>query len=148
MTAEPDASEPESGDPEPQSVPSARTRDGAAFTTEAAGLETGAAGLADLLAGHALLLEGARSSAADDGATAWKLEGIVFAVVRPGAAEYRLRREVAAAALKTPGVTPSPRGANWVTFAPPALDGFAVDRARAWRESAWRIADEAALREG
>lgn len=63
----------------------------------------------------------------------------VVAVVGPGALEARLRPAVAAAALRTPDVEASPRGAGWVRFAPPELDDFARDRAVAWLESAVRL---------
>jgi hypothetical protein len=78
----------------------------------------------------------------------WRLDGVLVGVLGPGAAEFRLRREVAAAALRTPDVTASPRGAGWVRFAPATLEGYAGDRARAWLESAWRYADEVAAGEG
>ena len=56
-------------------------------------------------------------------------------------AEFRLDPAVAAAALRTPDTSPSPRGADWVAFSPAALDGHALDRAKAWLASAWRRAD-------
>ncbi len=97
--------------------------------------------LATLLADHAMLLEGAEAIELADG-TEWRLDGVTFAVVDRAGAEFRLRREVAAAALRTPDVAPSRRGEGWVRFAPPTLDGFAGDRARAWLDSAWRRVDE------
>ena len=49
------------------------------------------------------------------------------------------------AALRTPGTATSPRGPDWVAFAPAILDDGAVDRAEAWFLSAHRRAT-AALR--
>jgi hypothetical protein len=63
----------------------------------------------------------------------------VVAVLGPGALEARLRPAVAAAALRTPDVEASPRGAGWIRFAPAELDDFARDRAIAWLESAVRL---------
>ena len=97
--------------------------------------------LEGLLVERADLLEGARAFDVG-GATEWRLDGVAFAAYADGVAEFRLRREVAAAALRTPDVTTSAPGAGWVRFAPAVLDEFGADRARAWRESAWRLADE------
>ena len=69
------------------------------------------------------------------------LDDVLFASLAADAAEFRLREEVAAAALRTPNVTDSVRGAGWVRFGPRHLDGHARDRALAWLESAWRRAD-------
>lgn len=65
----------------------------------------------------------------------------VVAVLGPGMLEARLRPAVAAAAaaLRTPDVEASPRGAGWIRFAPSELDDFARDRAIAWLESAVRL---------
>ncbi len=97
--------------------------------------------LASVLAERATLLEGATAAPGDDG-TAWRLDAVVFAVVAGSLVEFRLRPEVAAATLRTADVTASPRGAGWIRFSPPTLDGFALDRALAWFELAWRVADE------
>jgi hypothetical protein len=78
-------------------------------------------------------------------AGAWRevrAHGSLAAVVGPGVLEVRLRPAIAAAALRTPDVTASPRGAGWVRFAPAAFDDFARDRAVAWLESAVRLAEE------
>jgi hypothetical protein len=79
---------------------------------------------------------------ANGGATAtqWSTKGIVFASLAGDRAEFRLARPVAAAALRTPDTAKSARGADWVAFAPAALDGHAIDRAEAWLASAWRRA--------
>jgi len=74
------------------------------------------------------------------GATGYQRAGVVFAVSGPGGAEFRLRPDVAAAALRTPTVGPSPRGPGWIRFDPQQLDQFGLDRATAWFEAAWREA--------
>ena len=56
------------------------------------------------------------------------------------AASFRLSSAVAAAAVRTPDVVPSGRGAGWVTIRPSELDPQAIDRMRAWFESARRLA--------
>ena len=66
--------------------------------------------------------------------------GKVFAAIEGSVASYRLSPAVARAALATPDTRASPRGADWVAFAPAAMDRFALDRAVAWLESAWRNA--------
>ena len=48
---------------------------------------------------------------------------------------------MASAALRTPDTAASPRGSDWVAFAPAELDRHAIDRATAWLASAWRRAD-------
>ena len=68
--------------------------------------------------------------------------GRIFATLVASAAEFRLRADVAQAVLRTPDVSVSPRGHEWVRFAPPAVDRFALDRAEAWFLSAWRLAGE------
>lgn len=97
--------------------------------------------LAALLAEQAGLLEGAAAVTTGQG-TGYYLDDVLFAAVEGGDAEFRLREEVAAAALRTPAVTASARGVGWVRFAPGRLDGHARDRACAWLDSAWRRADE------
>lgn len=56
----------------------------------------------------------------------------VFAVLGPDFLEVALEAPVAAAALRTPDTRPSPRGVDWIAFAPRAADRFALDRAEAW----------------
>jgi hypothetical protein len=97
--------------------------------------------LAALVMERAADLEGAELVAVDGGLQL-RLDGDLFGTVTGSAVELRLRREVAAAALRTPDTAASSRGAGWVRFEPPILDGFARDRAAAWLESAWRFADE------
>lgn len=96
--------------------------------------------LATLLAGGAERLEGASGVPTGQG-TDFYLDDVLFASIVADVAEFRLRDEVGAAALRTPNVSASPRGSGWVRFAPLQLDGHARDRALAWLESAWRRAD-------
>jgi len=109
-----------------------------------------AATLADTLADHAAALEDVTirpavggPDASDALASSEVVVGEqVVAVLAPGALEARLRPAVAAAALRTPDVVASRRGAGWVRFAPSELDDFARDRAIAWLESAVRLVTE------
>lgn len=96
--------------------------------------------LAALLAEGAGRLEGAAGVPTGQG-TDFYLDDILFASLAADIAEFRLRDEVGAAALRTPNVSTSLRGQGWVRFAPRKLDGHARDRALAWLESAWRRAD-------
>jgi hypothetical protein len=78
----------------------------------------------------------------DEGGTVTFLCGsLPFVVVEGGTAEFRLDPTIAAAAAGTPNAAASARGREWVTFSPPELDRFAIDRAVAWFESAWRRAE-------
>jgi hypothetical protein len=96
--------------------------------------------LAALLSDAAERLEGTAGVPTGQGTDLY-LDDVLFASLASEAAEFRLREEVGAAALRTPNVTASVRGAGWVRFAPRHLDGHARDRALAWLESAWRRAD-------
>ena len=96
--------------------------------------------LAVLLAEQAGLLEGTAAVPTGQG-TDYYLDDVLFASLAGSGAEFHLRDEVGAVALRTPDVTSSARGAGWVRFAPRRLDGHARDRALAWLESAWRRAD-------
>ncbi len=96
--------------------------------------------LASLMAEGAGRLEGAAVVPTGQG-TDFYLDDVLFASLAAEAAEFRLRDQVGAAALRTPNVSTSPRGQGWVRFAPRQLDGHARDRALAWLESAWRRAD-------
>lgn len=71
---------------------------------------------------------------------AWSTRGVVFAAIDGKRGEFRLAPPVVAAALRTPDTGTSTRGADWVAFAPAALDRHAIDRASAWVASAWRRA--------
>jgi|GEM_PF-1578412 hypothetical protein len=66
----------------------------------------------------------------------------VFAARQGTVVSLRLRPEVAEAALGTSDTVRSSRGAGWITLQPKVVDGFALDRALAWFESAWRLAGE------
>ena len=96
--------------------------------------------LAALVAEQAALLEGTAAVSTGQGID-YYLDHVLFASLAGSVAEFHLRDEVGAAALRTPGVTASARGAGWVRFAPTRLDGHARDRALAWLESAWRRVD-------
>jgi hypothetical protein len=95
--------------------------------------------LDDLLAATAAELAGVVRND-DPGGTEWQRGGRVFAVTSGSAAEFRLDGPIAAAALRTPDTGASPRGPEWVLFAPAALDDHAIDRAGAWFAAAWRRA--------
>jgi hypothetical protein len=96
--------------------------------------------LSALLAEQAGLLEETAAVPTGQG-TDYYLDDVLFASLAGSVAEFHLRDEVGAVALRTPDVTSSARGAGWVRFAPRRLDGHARDRALAWLESAWRRAD-------
>ena len=96
--------------------------------------------LADALAAHAATFEDVVVRPAN-GVREVVAAGTVVAVLG-STLELHLRPAVAAAALRTPDVEASPRGAGWVRFAPPEIDEFARDRAVAWLESAVRLAIE------
>ncbi len=68
--------------------------------------------------------------------------GAVFAVREGLRLSFRLRPEIAEAALRTPDAARSDRGNDWIALQPRVVDGFALDRALAWFESAWRLAGE------
>jgi len=107
--------------------------------------ETGVAGdisdltLAEVLAEAADGLSGVTIDTAGS-VTAWAAGPSVFATLAGGRAEFRLDPLVAAAALRTPDTAPSPRGKDWIAFAPSTLDDHALDRAEAWFLSAHRRA--------
>ncbi len=74
------------------------------------------------------------------GATEYSLDGVLFAVVSTERAAFRLKPDIAEAALRTPDVVGTSRGPGWVELAPQVLDAFALDRAESWFESAARLA--------
>ena len=95
--------------------------------------------LADLVADELDgLADVERSNAA--GSTIYSRAGHPFARVDAAELEVHLEARVAQAALRTPDASASDRGPAWVRFRPRALDRFAVDRAAAWIEHAWRHA--------
>ena len=95
--------------------------------------------LAEILAAAAEELEGI-TVGDDAGLTTWSAAGGPFATIAGERAEFRLDPLVVRAALRTPDTAPSPRGPDWVSFAPALLDDPAVDRAEAWFLSAHRLA--------
>lgn len=94
--------------------------------------------LASALAAAAEALEAIPGTSGSE--TSWARGDRTFATLSDGAAEFRLDGPIAAAARRTPDTSTSSRGPEWVRFAPRALDGMAVDRARAWFEAAFRRA--------
>jgi hypothetical protein len=65
-----------------------------------------------------------------------------FAVREGDRVSFRLRPEVVAAGLRTADTSLSTRGHDWITLKPSLIDGFALDRALSWFESAWRLAGQ------
>jgi hypothetical protein len=53
---------------------------------------------------------------------------------------FRLRPEIVAAGLRTPGTAESARGGEWICLDTSTSDEFTLDRAKAWFELAWRLA--------
>lgn len=96
--------------------------------------------LRELLEERSAALAGVTARRDGDGSTRWERGGNVFAVLTADglAADFALDGPVAAAAARTPDVTPSIRGAGWVRFRPAVLDDHAADRARAWFDSGHR----------
>jgi hypothetical protein len=68
--------------------------------------------------------------------------GVVFARRDGSELSFRLRPEIVDAALRTPDTARSPLGAEWVVLTSTATDSFTLDRARAWFQTAWRLAVE------
>ena len=99
--------------------------------------------LRELLADAAGAFEDVETALAPDGAITWSRSGRPFAGLSADAAtaEFALDPAVAAAAVRTPDVGSSSRGAGWVVFAPQDLDDHAADRAVAWLASAHRRAE-------
>jgi hypothetical protein len=95
--------------------------------------------LAEILAAAADEVDGVATAAEGD-ATTWSAAGRTFATLSGERAEFRLDPLVVRAALRTPDTGPSPRGPEWIAFAPALIDDPAVDRAEAWFLSAHRLA--------
>jgi len=66
-----------------------------------------------------------------------------FARVSGEVGQFRLRTEIVAAAVRTPGAAQSKLGREWVAFQPREFDQYAIDRAQSWFELAHRLAAEA-----
>jgi hypothetical protein len=94
----------------------------------------------DRLAGE---LDGVRRRVVGQ-AVEFERAGTVFATRESAGFSFRLRADIVAAALRTPGTARSGRGADWVELTPVAADSFDFDRATAWFETAWRFAAEPA----
>lgn len=96
--------------------------------------------LQELFEEAALGLDGISTTTDEVGAITWSRRGRAFAALSAegSVASFGLDPAVAAAAIRTPDTTDSPRGAGWVDFAPDELDDHAEDRAEAWFESAHR----------
>lgn len=86
-------------------------------------------------------LEGIERTA-DESGVEYAIAGVAFAAVGKGRASFRLRPDVAEAALHTPGVRTLDRGPGWIELVPAELDRFTVDRAISWFASAARYAAE------
>ena len=72
--------------------------------------------------------------------TTYLLGGRPFAWARALAFEVQLGPDIAAAALRTPDVSASTRGAGWIRLEPTVVEDHAADRVVAWFEMARRIA--------
>ena len=72
----------------------------------------------------------------------YAIAGVTFAAVGMGRAAFRLRPDIADAALHTPGVRALDRGPGWIELQPAELDRFAIDRATSWFAAAARHAAE------
>lgn len=98
--------------------------------------------LGEVIGSALAALTGVETATAADGSTAWSVGDVVFAGVTAdgGEASFRLDPVLATAARRTPDTTGSPRGSEWVTFAPTLVDAHAVDRAAAWAAAAHRRA--------
>ena len=112
--------------------------------TEGRGDEASGEGISDLTLGDVLAeaaagLAGVTVRMIDD-ETTWPAGPAVFATLTGDRAEFRLDPLIAAAALRTPDTASSPRGPDWIVFAPAVLDDHGVDRAEAWFLSAHRRA--------
>jgi hypothetical protein len=95
--------------------------------------------LADILVAAAEEVDGV-TAAVDGELTTWSAGSRPFVALAGDRAEFRLDPLVARAALRTPDTMPSPRGPDWIGFAPVVIDDPAVDRAEAWFLSAHRLA--------
>lgn len=96
-------------------------------------------GLADLLGGVAAAHPQV-TSRETGGTTVWQAGGRPFAALAGASMEFRLKPDMARAALRTPNTRASERGPEWVAFEPPPeLDRYDLDRLRSWFEMAARL---------
>ncbi len=93
----------------------------------------------------AVTVEGIERQADPDGVR-YSVDGVLFAVVAAGRASFRLRPDVAEAALATPDVHAASLGPGWVELRPAGPDQFALDRASSWFTAAARYAGESPRR--
>ncbi len=97
--------------------------------------------LATRIEATAAAIDGVERRAVPDG-TRYLLDGVEFAAVSGAGATFRLRPDIAEAALKTPDVRHGEAGAGWVELRPSHVDQFALDRATSWFAAAARFAAE------
>ncbi len=97
--------------------------------------------LATRIEATAAAIPGIERHAVADG-TRYLIDGVEFAALSTRRASFRLRPDVAAAALKTPDVQGSDLGPGWVDLTPMQLDQFVFDRATSWFAAAARFAAE------
>lgn len=76
------------------------------------------------------------------GGTEFVAGGHAFARLTGQTAEFRLRPEIAAAAVRTGDTAASHLGREWVAFTPRTFDQYALDRAQSWFELGHRLAAE------
>jgi hypothetical protein len=76
----------------------------------------------------------------DGGHWTWSRHGAAFATLTGSVVELRIGPAIGEAAVRTPDTTPSPKGVEWVAFAPVTLDEHARDRLEAWFAAAYRRA--------
>ena len=97
---------------------------------------------AEILDEAAQGLDGVNRRVPDAGGVEYLRGDRAFAIVEPGegAVTIHLSDAVAAAAVRTPDTAPAELGRGWVTLRPMSIDRQSADRARAWFESAWRLA--------
>lgn len=72
--------------------------------------------------------------------TTYLLAGRPFAWAAGRVFEVQLGPDISSAALRTPDVSSSTRGAGWIRLSPSVIDDHAADRVVAWFEMARRIA--------
>ncbi len=78
----------------------------------------------------------------DEDGVHYAIDGVPFSVVSGNRASFRLRPDVADAALKTPDVHAGRQGPGWVELETTEADQFALDRASSWFAAGARFASE------
>ena len=84
-------------------------------------------------------IDGVRRRSTPEGVR-YERDGVEFATVAADQVAFRLLPDIARVALRTPDVTPSVRGQEWIVLSPDRMDVFTYDRAVSWFESAARHA--------